>query len=103
MIKDSNKTQLVNHHRKSQFDLFTESVGWLSIAASPLFLSAFIGIGIYFYSPSNTTITNATILILIGIIIGIVWATSIWKKRDTINFLSKLGSTPDINSVERND
>ena len=36
----------------------------------------------------------------IGLIIGIVWATRIWKKQGTIEFVSRVNASPEYNRNE---
>lgn len=78
-----------------------EVFGWLRIMASPLLIGLVIGVIIYDY---NQNITGAIISIsvaILGLIIGIIWATKVWKsKQGTIQFLSRIMATPEL---EKND
>lgn len=73
----------------------TEVLGWLQIVASPLFIGLGIGAFVYFLNPTFTTRLIAISIGFIGLIIGIIWATKIWKTKGTINFIASIMSTPE--------
>nr|WP_294936488.1 hypothetical protein [uncultured Flavobacterium sp.] len=77
-----------------------EIIGWLQIVASPLLFGTFIGAFIYFRNPSATNLIIALLLILTGLIVGILYATKIWKTKGTMSFLSNVSATPDFDEKE---
>lgn len=79
----------------SFFDVFTEVMGWLQIAASPWLIGAGIAVFVYFPHPTTLNLALAIGITLIGFITGIVLATRIWKKKGTINFISSMMSGPE--------
>jgi len=81
------------------FESFFEILGWLRIAASPLLIGLVIGIIIYVYEPTVTGIVIGSIITIIGLIVGIVFASRIWKKHGTMNYISKLNETPDLDKI----
>ena len=96
-------SQKEDSKQKKLFELFTEIVGWLQIIASPLLLSAIIGFVIYISSPNTLRLIIAIGITLIGLIIGIIWATYIWKKRGTITFVSRIDASPELDNLEKNE
>ncbi|HEV7620538.1 MAG TPA: hypothetical protein VGO09_02325 [Flavisolibacter sp.] len=62
------------------FETILEIIGWLKIVASPTVGAAFIGFIIYLKWQNNTSIIIAIILLIIGFILGIIWATRSWNK-----------------------
>ncbi|MES1181559.1 MAG: hypothetical protein ABUL44_02065 [Flavobacterium sp.] len=83
------------------FELFTEIVGWLQIVAGPLFAGIIIGALVY---NSNRNITGLIIgisIALLGLVLGIIWATKIWRKKGTVRFLSRIMATPELDKEEK--
>ena len=35
------------------------------------------------------------------LITGIIWATKVWRKRETIEFMSKVSGTPELDELEK--
>lgn len=81
--------------RKNFFELITEIIGWISIALSPLLIGALIGIMIYSFKTTDTGLFIAILFACAGLITGVIWATRVWMKTGTIQFLSKLISSGD--------
>lgn len=78
------------------FEWFVEILGWLKIVASPLFLGIIAGIVIYGFKPDRSGLLISAIIVLISLIIGIIWATKVWKKQGTNQFLSRIMATPEL-------
>jgi hypothetical protein len=38
-------------------------------------------------------------VIILGLLIGILWANKIWKTKGTISFLSQISATPDLDNL----
>lgn len=87
-------------NKKSAFEYFTEVVGWLQIMVSPLLLALALGALIYYLNPGKITLVLAIGIVVLGLSIGIIWATKVWKKQGTINFMSSIMSTPELNSKD---
>lgn len=88
------------------FEWITEAVGWLQIVASPLLIGLGIGAIVYFQNPTATRLVIAITIASLGLIIGILLATKIWKtKEGTIWFLSRIMATPELDKkeIETND
>jgi hypothetical protein len=68
--------------------LFLEILGWLQIALGTTLGFSLIAFGIYFCWPIQTIKTISIVIVLAGFITGALWATSIWKKHGTVEWLS---------------
>ncbi|MBS1495986.1 MAG: hypothetical protein JSU03_01630 [Bacteroidetes bacterium] len=82
------------------FETFTEIIGWIQIVAGVFIAGVLTGGGIYILHPTNTTLVVAIIIIAVALVSGICWATRIWKKNGTINFLSQISATPDVDEKQ---
>ena len=82
------------------FEFLTEAVGWLQIVASPLLVGAGIGAIVYFSNPNSTTYIIAISIAILGFVIGVLWATKIWKKTGTISFLSKIHGISELDKKD---
>lgn len=78
-------------------EIFIEVFYWLRIMASPLLISIGFGILIYSFSPKSGSLYLAIGISFIGLIVGIVWATKVWKKTGTSNFMSRVNASPELN------
>jgi hypothetical protein len=83
------------------FELITELIGWLQIAASPLLIGLLIGSVIYFPNQTNTSLIIGICIALLGLVIGLILATKIFKsKNGTIWFLSRTMATPELDEKD---
>lgn len=87
-------TELVE--KKSAFEYFTEIIGWIQIVASPFLTGLIIGALIYFPKPNRLTLIIAIVIATIGLTIGVIWATKIWRKKGTMHFMSRIMATPEV-------
>lgn len=85
------------------FERFVEIVGWLRIAASPLFLGVIVGIIIYYFKPEKSGLLIGAFVVLFSLIIGIIWATKVWKKQGTNQFLSRIMATPELDEIKEEE
>jgi len=88
------------NQKKNFFELLTELAGWISIAISPLLIGSLLGLLIYIFKPDKTGLILAILVAGSGFISGIVWASRIWKKEGTIQFLSRLISSEQMQEKE---
>ena len=95
-MEDLKNRNTITPEKKSVFEYFTEITGWIQIAISPFFIGIIIGAVIYFLKPNKLTLIIAFIIAIIGLCIGIVWATKVWRKKGTIHFISRTMATPDL-------
>lgn len=82
------------------FEWFVEILGWFRIVASPLFLGIIAGIVIYGFKPDNSGLLIGAIVVILSLIIGIIWATKVWKKQGTNQFLSRIMATPELDKLK---
>ena len=80
------------------FEYIISIVYWLRIMASPLLIGCAIGVLIYFSNRNTTTLGIGIAISTIGLIVGILWATKIWKTKGTIGYISEIDATPDIDN-----
>lgn len=78
------------------FHFITEIFGWIQIAISPLVISLIIALGVYVVWQDQIGFIIAIIISIAGLITGIVWVTRVWKKKGTIDFLSRTKETQEI-------
>lgn len=81
-------------------EFITEVVGWLQIVASPLLIGLSIGTIVYVSNPSTARLVFGISIAALGLIIGIIWATNIWKKTGTMRFMSRIMATPELDPLE---
>jgi len=82
------------------FEFITEAIGWLLIVISPLLIGLGIGAAFYFSEPGTFRLVLGILIAAYGLILGAVLATSIWKKKGTIHFLSRISATPELDAKE---
>lgn len=80
-----------------------EVLGWIRIVLSPVLISLFIAVPVYYHNPGALGITIAVILVSTGLIIGIKWANSTWKKPGTQQYLSRISSSADLDSEPKTE
>jgi hypothetical protein len=94
-----------NHNTKKEkltvFDKFAEAVGWLQIVLSPILIVSFIAVPFYLATETKSRLIISGLLMLAGLIVGIVWANRIAKKYGTINFISRIHGTPELDKEEK--
>lgn len=85
----------------SGVDIATEVVCWLQIVASLLQIGFVIGAIIYFANPRDGRLAISIFITLIGLIVGIIFATRVWKKKGTILYLSRDMATPELDNLDK--
>jgi hypothetical protein len=89
--------------KKSWFENFADIIGWLQIVVSPLLIGLVIGAIIYFMNPTPPGLVIGISVAIIGLIIGVIWATKVWKKQGTSHFISRIMATPELDPKEEKD
>jgi F0F1-type ATP synthase assembly protein I len=82
------------------FEFITELIGWIQIVLSPTLIGMLLGLIFYGNFQNQTGMIIGFLLVGIGFVIGIIWATRKFKTTGTINFLSKISSTPDLDKKQ---
>ena len=77
-----------------------ELIGWLQIAIAPTIVGAIAGVLIYLSNPSTFRLILAIAVVILCLILGIYLAKRIYKKKGTVDFLSKVIETPEMNKKE---
>lgn len=77
-------------------ETISEIFGWIRIVLSPLLIGAGLGAIIYYNYPTWTSFIIAILLGVLGLVIGVIWATRVWDKQGTIQFLSRVDASPDL-------
>lgn len=80
------------------FEKAAEFLYGAQIAISPLLIFSAIGAVVYLREPTPNRLILAVILAIVGLAIGIAWAIHIHKKRGTVEFMSKLQSSQDMDT-----
>ena len=73
-----------------------EIIGWLQIMLSPTLVCLIVGALIYFNNPTTNRLIIAVIISIIGLVIGIIYATRIWKTKGTMWFISRVSATQEL-------
>ncbi|MDP2175637.1 MAG: hypothetical protein Q8K70_06960 [Bacteroidota bacterium] len=74
----------------------TEAIGWLQIATSPMLIGIFFGALVYYSNPSKTNLIIGISVAILGLIFGMLWAIRISKTNGSIEFMSKIIATPEL-------
>ncbi len=96
-IQNTNKSKL------SLFEKIIEGIGWIQIVLSPLLLSLLFTVPFYFSNETNTRLIISVLIVLAGLIIGIIWANKVAREKGTINFLSRISASPELDKEEENE
>jgi hypothetical protein len=71
-------------------EIILETIGWLQITLGVTLASGLVAFLIYLKWDNESGKTVSIILLLLGFIIGAIWATRIWKKYGTNAWLSRI-------------
>lgn len=82
------------------FEWLTSFIAWLEIIASPLIVGVVIGFIVYLKYPTTTGLFIGILITTLSLIIGIILATRIWKKRGTIDFTSRISASPELDNLD---
>ena len=77
----------------------TSIIDWLQIVASPLFIGITIGFIVYYNISDITGLVLGIVISATGLIIGVIWASKVWKKQGTVEFISEVSSSPDLDEL----
>ena len=85
------------------FEWLTSFIAWLQILASPLIIGIIIGFIVYLKLPTTTGHVIGISISTLGLIIGIIFATRIWKKHGIVNFISRVSASPELNNLDNEE
>jgi ABC-type multidrug transport system permease subunit len=75
------------------FEIIFEIFGWIQIVVGVTLGAGLIAGIIYIKWSGETGKIIAIIVLSIGFLSGIIWATRIWTKHSTIEWLSRIGKS----------
>ena len=82
------------------FDSITEIFGFIQIAASPIAIALFISFFVVKSMPGTIGFVIAGIITTLGLLIGILWAINVAKTKGTVNFMSKVSGTSELDDKD---
>ncbi len=80
-----------------------EVLCWLRIVASPTIMGGVAGFLLWKGVGGTSGILFGGFVALCGLILGIMWATRIWKKQGTSTFMSRVNASPDLDNLTTQD
>lgn len=86
----------MNSNDNKIFNLGTEIFGALQIIASQLLLGSAIAFILYLSTDGILGYILAAIIATLGLISGIILCVRTWKKHGTLNLMSRVSATPDL-------
>jgi hypothetical protein len=63
---------------------------WIQVVAAPFFAGLIFGLLIYTQYSDTTTLFIALSTSVIGLLMGLSWATRIWSKERTLQLISRI-------------
>jgi hypothetical protein len=99
-MADTNPGKTNKKDKKDFFNSFLEVFGFIRIGASPFLIGVAIGFGTFVSKPDNVGIIIAISIASIGLIIGIIWATKISRKKSTLDYTTA-ASSPDFDKFNK--
>ena len=79
--------------------ILIELINWLRIAISPLLIGVLMGCLVYL-KMGHDGLVPGMVITATGGIVGVLWATKIWKKQGTTNFISKIDASPELDKKQ---
>jgi formate hydrogenlyase subunit 3/multisubunit Na+/H+ antiporter MnhD subunit len=83
------------------FEWLTFFIAWLQIVAFPFLIGIAAGFLTYINYPSTAGLITGISIAVLGLIAGIILATKIWKKRGTVDFISNISATPELDNLDQ--
>lgn len=81
------------------FECLTSFIAWLQIVFSPLFFGVVLGLMVYGIYPTTTGLFLGIAFTILGLTVGIIFATRVWKKQGTVNFISRVSASPELDNL----
>jgi hypothetical protein len=82
-------------------EFLIDAFSWLKIVASPFLIAAMIAIIIYLKVAGILGLVLSVGMLLVGLVVGVILATRIWKTKGTTNFLARIHATPELDKVDQ--
>ena len=80
-----------------------EVLCWFRIVSSPTIMVGVAGFVLWKGVGGTSGILIGGFVVLCGLILGIMWATRIWKKQGTSTFMSRVNTSPDLDNLTTQD
>jgi hypothetical protein len=77
----------------------TAIIAWLQIVATQLFIGIAIGFIVYYTVPGKMGLALGIVISAAGLVIGVIWASSFWKRRGTVELMSEVSSSHDFDKM----
>ncbi|WP_341907073.1 hypothetical protein [Fluviicola taffensis] len=85
------------------FDEISEIVGWLQIVSSATVLSFLLGCVLFVCLQGAAGLVLGIAVLLLGMFLGVTFATRKYKTTGTIDLLSRVDATPELDkAIEKN-
>lgn len=81
-------------------EFIIELLGWLKIVLSPLLAGVIIGAIVYLGKQDTVGFVLGISIAVIGLAIGVIWATRILKREGTVQFNSRVIATPELDKKD---
>lgn len=81
----------------------TSFLAWLQIVASPFIIAAIVGLFVYIKYPSSTGLGIGVFISAMGLMIGILIASRIGKKPGTVDFISSVTASPELDKLDKEE
>jgi ABC-type transport system involved in cytochrome c biogenesis permease subunit len=79
------------------FTKFIESYSFFKIVLSPLLIGSIVGFALYqYFEQDQTGAVLFGVCILLGLIIGIIWAVRVTRKYGAHHFISRVDASEDV-------
>jgi len=95
-----NDYKLTERKDPNWFEKLTEFFGWIQIMLSPALVGLALGGLFYMWSPDTLGIPVGITFAIIGLLVGIIWATRVKKKHSTIWIVSRIMATPELDEKD---
>ena len=72
---------------------------WLKIVASPLLIAVIIAVIIYLNVSGILGLILSVSILMVGVVVGVILATRIWKTLGTTTFLARIHATLELDKI----
>jgi hypothetical protein len=77
-------------------ELLSALMAWLQLMIAPTLVGGIIGLLVYYYKPDKDGKIIAIAITILGSIVGVIWASKLWRKTGTLEYLIKGGHDPEL-------
>ncbi|NNV56089.1 hypothetical protein [Limnovirga soli] len=81
----------------------TSFLAWTQIVASPFIIGAIVGFIVYIKYPTTKGLVIGIFISALGLIIGVVIASRIAKKHSTVDFISSVTASPELDNLDKEE